>query len=112
MILFSVFNILNYTFFANDFILTLTLFLFGLFGIIYSSQNFLVAMLFIELMYFGLTISFLFSSAQNLNSEGQIYSIIYVVIAAAESAIGLGLLIVLYRFNGNINFQNYKLLRG
>ena len=44
--------------------------------------------------------------------KGQIYAILLLVLAAAESAIGLGVLIVLYRFGASIDFHEYQELKG
>jgi len=69
-------------------------------------------MLNIEIMYLGLTLSFLIISNATLDPTGQIYALILLIVAAAESAIGLGLLIVLYRSSKTINFDDYKDLKG
>ena len=46
------------------------------------------------------------------NPKGQIYANFLLILAAAESAVGLGLLIVLYRFGNSIEFQEYQKLKG
>jgi len=66
----------------------------------------------IELMYLGITICFIVVSIATADPKGQIYAIVLLVLAAAESAIGLGVLIVLYRFGSSINFQDYQELKG
>jgi NADH-quinone oxidoreductase subunit K len=66
----------------------------------------------IEIMYFGVTLGFLIISATNVDILGQIYSLIILILAAAESAVGLGLLIVLYRFGFTIKHKDYQTLRG
>jgi NADH:ubiquinone oxidoreductase subunit K len=86
-------------------------FLIGLTGMIFNYKNYLVTMFCIELMYLGITICFVIVSISTADPKGQIYAILLLVLAAAESAIGLGILIVLYRFGGSINFQNYQQLR-
>jgi NADH-quinone oxidoreductase subunit K len=63
-------------------------------------------------MYFGIAVSFIFISYANKDIQGQIYALTLVVLAAAESAIGLGILIVLYKFGKSIDFNNYQLLKG
>jgi NADH:ubiquinone oxidoreductase subunit K len=63
-------------------------------------------------MYLGITICFIIISVSTADPKGQIYAILLLVLAAAESAIGLGVLIVLYRFGNSIEFQNYQELKG
>ena len=84
------------------------LFIIGLSGIIFNYKNYLVTMFCIELMYLGITICFIIVSVSTADPKGQIYAILLLVLAAAESAIGLGVLIVLYRFGFSIDFQDYQ----
>lgn len=88
------------------------LFLIGLTGIIFNYKNYLVTMFSIELMYLGITICFIIVSISTSDPKGQIYAILLLILAAAESAIGLGVLIVLYRFGSSIDFQDYQELKG
>ena len=88
------------------------LFLLGLSGIIFNYKNYLVTMFCIELMYLGITICFIIVSISTADPKGQIYAILLLILAAAESAIGLGLLIVLYRFGNSIQFKEYQKLKG
>jgi len=66
----------------------------------------------IELMYLGITICFIILSISTADPKGQIYALLLLILAAAESAIGLGILIVLYRFGSSIEFQGYQELKG
>jgi len=88
------------------------LFLIGLTGIIFNYRNYLVTMFCIELMYLGITICFIIISISTADPKGQVYALLLLVIAAAESAIGLGVLIVLYRFGNSIEFNDYQELKG
>lgn len=92
--------------------LSILIFIFGLLGIIYRYENFLITMFSIEIMYFGITLGFLIISTTNVDIMGQIYSLMILILAAAESAVGLGLLIVLYRFGFTIRHTDYQTLRG
>src|ERR1700709_125293 len=97
---------------GKELILFYILFLIGLSGIIFNYKNYLVTMFCIELMYLGITICFLIVSISTSDPKGQIYAILLLILAAAESAVGLGLLIVLYRFGKSIEFQAYQELKG
>ena len=88
------------------------MYLIGLAGMIFNQKNFLIAMLCMELMYLGLVLLFIFSSNVVGLVFGQVYALYIIILAAAESAVGLGLLIVLYRFKKTINFSDYQVLRG
>jgi NADH-quinone oxidoreductase subunit K len=92
--------------------LSYLIFLIGLSGIIFNFKNFLVTMFSIELMYLGITISFILVSVASADPKGQIYAMVLLILAAAESAIGLGILIVLFRFGKSIDFESYQELRG
>jgi NADH:ubiquinone oxidoreductase subunit K len=72
----------------------------------------LITMLCIELMYFGIVVCFILTSLATNDPKGQIYALVFVILAAAESAIGLGILIVLYRFGKSIDFIDYQELKG
>ena len=105
-------QILDIMSWVDSFFLFYFLFLIGLTGILFNYKNYLVTMFCIELMYLGITICFIIVSIATADPKGQIYAIILLVLAAAESAIGLGILIVLYRFGSSIDFQDYQELKG
>jgi NADH-quinone oxidoreductase subunit K len=92
--------------------LSYLIFLIGLVGIIFNFKNFLVTMFSVELMYLGITISFILVSVATSDPKGQIYAMGLLILAAAESAIGLGILIVLFRFGKSIDFESYQELKG
>ena len=92
--------------------LVYVIFLIGLSGLVFNHKNFLLTLFSIEIMYLGITLGFIVISIMTGNPMGQIYAIILLIIAAAESAIGLGMLIVLYRFGQSINFEDYQELKG
>jgi NADH:ubiquinone oxidoreductase subunit K len=64
------------------------------------------------MMYFSITTSFIFTAVGFNDPKGYIYGLLLVVLAAAESAVGLGVLVVLYRFGGSIDFTDYDEIRG
>lgn len=97
---------------TESLLLFFLLFFIGLSGIIFNYRNYLVTMLCIEIMYLGITICFLIISVATSDPKGQIYGLVLLIAAAAESAIGLGVLVVLYRFGNSIDFSDYQELRG
>lgn len=108
----SMLNNLNMTSWTESLLLFLLLFFIGLSGIVFNYRNYLVTMLCIEIMYLGITICFLIVSVATCDPKGQIYGLILLIVAAAESAIGLGVLVVLYKFGNSIDFSDYQELRG
>jgi len=84
----------------------------GLLGISGTFNNLLFTMICIELMYLGLVSSFILQSAIHQTTVGVIYGLLLLILAACESAVGLGILIVLYRFGETIRFDAYQELRG
>ena len=100
----------NYILFL--FPLALGLFTIGIFGIILNNKNLLILMLNIELMFLGICLLFLFISTNEIYINAQIYTLIVLSIAAAESAIGLGLLIIAYKNRRSISFSAFNELKG
>jgi len=88
------------------------LFFAGLLGMIFNYKNFLVTMMSVELMYLGAITSFVLYGTAAHDSRASIYALILLIMAACESAIGLGILITLYRFGRSIDFSAYEHLGG
>lgn len=66
----------------------------------------------IEIMYLGAITSFVLYGAFCRDLRGLVYGMLLLILAACESAIGLGVLIVLYRFGRTIDFNAYQTLGG
>ena len=84
----------------------------GLYGVVFNFKNFLVTMMCIELAYLGVSLTFIITSFYFFDPVGQIYSLFLIILAAAEAAVGLGLLIVIFRIEQRIDFATYRALRG
>lgn len=92
--------------------LSYLLFLIGIVGMLFNYKNFLITMLNIELMYLGIVTGFaLFSIILN-DDIGQIYAITVLILAASESAVGLGILIVIFKYGQSVDFSQYERLHG
>ena len=98
--------------FGNWILYPIALFLISFCLILWNWQNFLITLLGIEMMYFSITTCFIFTGWAINDPKGHIYALLLVVLAAAESAVGLGILIVLYRFGKSIEFSSYNKLVG
>jgi len=98
-----------------NFLILFSLILFGLsfFGLLFNYQNNLIIfMLFIELMLFSLSFMSIVFSLLWVSPEGQVFALYIMSIAVAESAIGLGLLIIIFRVNQRIELSSFSYLRG
>ena len=73
-----------------------------------------MTLLSVEVMYLGIICLTALSSTTTMlpNTYGQIFALSFLVIAACESAIGLGILIVSYRFGKSLSFYDYEELKG
>jgi NADH-quinone oxidoreductase subunit K len=101
LICFDIISLLNFSF--------ITL-LIGLIGTFYNKQNLLVLLLCIELMLLAVGLNFVFISLI-FNKLSQVFVLFIICVAAVESSIGLGLLILLYRVKHNINFEVFSSLK-
>lgn len=79
-------------------------------GIILNRSNIIITFISIEMMLLSINFIFIIYSRFLDDILGQIYSLLFLTIGAAESAIGLGILIAFYRIRKNI-FIYSSLLR-
>nr|YP_009579056.1 NADH dehydrogenase subunit 4L [Vischeria stellata]QBK36826.1 NADH dehydrogenase subunit 4L [Vischeria stellata] len=96
----------------NYLILSTLLFFIGLFGIVLNRKNILIVLMSIELMLLGLNLNFVIFSIILDDIIGQIFALMVLCVAAAESAIGLAILVIYYRSKGNILIEQSHLMRG
>lgn len=97
-------NILNY------FIFTFFLFCLGLFGIILNRQNIIIILMSIELLLLSINLNFIYFCIIIDDIIGQVFSLLILTVAAAESAIGLAIMIVFFKLSGNISIYKINLL--
>nr|QFP99040.1 NADH dehydrogenase subunit 4L [Rhizaria sp.] len=82
------------------------LFAIGLVGIVWNKKNFLVLLLCIELMFFSISLNFIFFSIYLYNFLGQIFCLLVVTSAASETAIGLSLLVTACRLGNEVTYDS------
>ncbi len=92
------------------FILNFILFLLGFIGIIVNRQSLILILISIELILLSINLNFLFFSYYLDDLIGEIFALIVLTVAASEAAIGLAILIILFRLKGSININNLNLL--
>nr|YP_009547077.1 NADH dehydrogenase subunit 4L [Halichondria panicea]AYV91355.1 NADH dehydrogenase subunit 4L [Halichondria panicea]AYV91366.1 NADH dehydrogenase subunit 4L [Halichondria panicea]QDH12167.1 NADH dehydrogenase subunit 4L [Halichondria sp. HK-2019] len=88
------------------------LFIFGVLGIVLNRSNLIIMLMSIELMLLGIAFLFLINSVVIDNLIGEVFTLMVLTVAAAESAIGLAILVAYYRVRGTIAVKSLNLLRG
>ena len=88
------------------------LFLIGITGIVLNRKNIIIMLMSIELMLLAVNLNFIIFSVYLDDIMGQLFALLVLTVAAAESAIGLAILVVYYRVRGTISVENTHLLRG
>nr|AER54564.1 NADH dehydrogenase subunit 4L [Haliclystus sanjuanensis] len=90
----------------------LFLFTLGTTGLVINRTNLILTIMSIELMFLASAFLLLMGGAQQLSVEGQLLTLFILTVAAAESALGLAILIAYYRLKGTIVIHSFTLLRG
>ena len=96
------------------FILNLTCFIFfiGLLGVILNRKNILITIMSIELLLLAINLNFAAFSVYLDDIVGQIFVLFILAIAAAESAIGLAIVTVMYKLKNSIELKPIKKKRN
>ena len=81
---------------------SMILFLLGIWGIFLNRKNILIMLMSIELMLLAVNLNFLVFSVYLDDMMGQLFALFVLTVAAAESAIGLALLVITFRIRGTI----------
>ncbi len=81
-------------------------------GIFINRKNVLILLMCIELMLLAVNMNFVAFSRFLENSAGQVFVFFILTVAAAESAIGLAILVVLFRNRRTINVDDLDSLNG
>ena len=88
------------------------LFCISLAGIFLNRKNVIVLLMSIELMLLSVNINFVAFSRHRGDAAGQIFVFFILTVAAAEAAIGLAILVALFRSRGTINVSDVDTLKG
>ena len=90
---------------------SVALFLVGVIGVL-SRRNGIIILMSIELMLNAANINFIAFSRMLSDLAGQIFSIFVIVTAAGEVAVGLAIIISLFRNRESVNVDEVTLLKG
>lgn len=86
------------------------LFSLGVAGVLFR-RNAIIIFMCVELMLNAVNLSFI-ALAQQLGPRGQVIVFFVMAVAAAEAAVGLAIMIAIYRHKDSVNVREINLLRG
>lgn len=92
-------------------ILSTLVFSIGVVGVL-TRRNIIIIFMSIELMLNAVNINLIAFSSYFQNLNGQVFAIFVITVAAAEAAVGLGILISLFRNKETVNVDQIDLMRG
>ncbi|OGV49391.1 MAG: NADH-quinone oxidoreductase subunit K [Legionellales bacterium RIFCSPHIGHO2_12_FULL_42_9] len=93
-------------------ILGAILFGLSLVGIMLNRKNIILLLVCIELMLLAVNTNFIAFSHHYHDVSGQVFVFFILTVAAAEAAIGLAIVLLLYRNRGNIDVDKMNYLKG
>ncbi len=88
------------------------LFTLGVFGIFLNRRSVITILMSIELILLAVNINFVAFSVHLNDLAGQVFAMFVLTVAAAESAIGLAILVVFFRNLGSIAVEDISELKG
>jgi len=93
-------------------LLSTALFLIGTFGMFLGRRDIILILISLELILLSVNINLVFASIEIDDILGQIYGLLVLTVAAAETAIGLAIVIVYYRLRGSISVDLINYLKS
>ncbi len=88
------------------------LFTLGVAGIILNRKNIIIILMSVELILLAVNVNLVAFSAFLGDLTGQVFGLFVLTVAAAESAIGLAILVVYYRNRGSIAVEDINMMKG
>jgi NADH-quinone oxidoreductase subunit K len=93
-------------------VLGAVLFSLAIAGIFMNRKNLIVLLMSIELMLLAVNVNFVAFSYYLNDLAGQVFVFFILTVAAAEAAIGLAILVIVFRNRGTINVQDLNEMKG
>ncbi len=87
------------------------LFVIGLIGFV-ARRNLIVMFLCTEMMFQGIVVTMVAFSRYHMNFDGQVFVIFVLTIAAAEAALALGLVVLLFRRKHTLDAEAWSTMKG
>ena len=91
-------------------VLSALLFMLGVIGVM-TRRNIIIILMSMELMLNAVNINLIAFSQQLGNITGQVFAVFVICVAAAEAAVGLGIILAFYRNKESINIDEMNLMR-
>ena len=91
-------------------VLSATLFMIGVIGVLVR-RNIIIIFMSIELMLNAVNINLVAYAAEQQHVVGQVFALFVIAVAAAEAAVGLGILLAFYRNKETVNIDEMNLKR-
>ena len=92
-------------------VLSAALFIIGVAGVM-MRRNIIIIFMSIELILNAVNINLVAYASQQQNVVGQVFAIFVIAVAAAEAAVGLGIILAFYRNKETINIDEMNLMRS
>jgi len=104
-------NVLEQIGIQNYIFLSTILFCIGVFGVLYR-RNAIIVFMSIEIMLNAVNLLFVAFSTYHQDAQGQVFVFFSMAVAAAEVAVGLAILVSVFRNLGSIDIAKLKKLKG
>jgi len=97
---------------AHYLVFSALLFCISIAGIFINRKNILLLLMSIELMLLSVNTNFIIFSHFNNDISGQVFVFFILAVAAAESAIGLAIIVSLFRIRNSLEINSINKLKG
>ncbi|ALE03811.1 NADH-quinone oxidoreductase subunit NuoK [Bartonella ancashensis] len=97
---------------AHYLVVSAIMFSIGVLGVFFNRKNIIIILMSIELILLSVNFNFVAFSAFLNDLVGQIFSLFILTVAAAESAIGLAILVVFFRNRGSTAVEDVNMMKG
>ena len=88
------------------------IFTIGIIGIFLNRKNIIIILMSIELILLAVNINLVSFSIYLQNLTGQVFTMFILTVAAAETAVGLAIIVIYYKNRGSINVEQISSLKG
>ena len=95
---------------AESLFFSAVLFAIGVIGVL-TRRNAIIIFMCVELMLNAVNLTFV-AFARQYGFAGQVFVVFVMTVAAAEAAVGLAIIISIFRHKQTVNLQNINILRG
>jgi len=95
---------------AHYLVLSASLFVIGVIGVLVR-RNVIVILMSIELMLNAVNINLVAFAREWQHVVGQVFAVFVIVVAAAEAAVGLGIILAFYRNKETVNIDEMNLMK-